>query len=523
MAGRDNRTSDRIPASLRIRLKYTDEDTFVEKYSVNISRGGIFIATRVPKPVGTSLRFEFQLAHGEALIRGEGSVIWVKPFDPFHPEKPHGMGVRFSKLDEESQHVIERALAWKESRVQRRRGKEPIPPGADPTRVDAEALREDTKRVSLIGAIARAQDDDFGGRGDEPSPAEELFGRAARGDIEPPITIEIEAEEPSEEERLSYSSPEIRLDVAAAQGEGERVEEAPVFAEPDPAEAMAAAPPAESFDGDPTPVVDTPHAVPGDERIEAFEGASTPVVASEIPRAPLDEEPATPDEERLATLDDAPAADQGAARCSDGDDGRSATLDDEATAAVDQDAAPVFVDPERTAPAHAEYPLTDLPTAVGAVDGATLAAMRPQPSRAGVESTATTNGSHPIAPAKDRLPGLDEALAWLATVPARPALDGDPLPALAAEWDLPLDRIEAALARLVARRRGERSAGRASDVEAELERLLDPPRPEPLPTPALARELVAQMLAGHASTEAADSAVENRVEHDPEGPRKSSR
>jgi uncharacterized protein (TIGR02266 family) len=98
---------------MRIKLKYPDVDTFIQRYSVNISRGGIFIATRNPKPVGTVLRFEFQLATAAPIIRGEGQVIWIKPFDPEQPKKVHGMGVRFTRLDAESRNLIDRAMAWK--------------------------------------------------------------------------------------------------------------------------------------------------------------------------------------------------------------------------------------------------------------------------------------------------------------------------------------------------------------------------------------------------------------------------
>jgi hypothetical protein len=48
------------------------------------------------------------------VIRGEGEVAWVKPFDPAVPTRPHGMGVRFTHLDDESRAVIDRALVWKE-------------------------------------------------------------------------------------------------------------------------------------------------------------------------------------------------------------------------------------------------------------------------------------------------------------------------------------------------------------------------------------------------------------------------
>lgn len=126
MASEESRLGERVPAAMRIKLKYPDVDTFIQRYSVNISRGGIFIATRTPKPVGTTVRFEFQLATAAPVIRGEGQVIWIKPFDPEQPRRVHGMGVRFTRLDPESRALIDRALEWKKAHE-----KEPPPEGAE--------------------------------------------------------------------------------------------------------------------------------------------------------------------------------------------------------------------------------------------------------------------------------------------------------------------------------------------------------------------------------------------------------
>ncbi len=100
---------------MRIKLKYPDIDTFIQKYAVNISRGGIFIATKSPKPIGTYVRFEFVLSDesGTSIIRGEGQVQWTKDYDPTTPGKPHGMGVKFMRLDADSQSVVDRALRWR--------------------------------------------------------------------------------------------------------------------------------------------------------------------------------------------------------------------------------------------------------------------------------------------------------------------------------------------------------------------------------------------------------------------------
>jgi uncharacterized protein (TIGR02266 family) len=129
---------------MRIKLKYPDVDTFIQKYSVNISRGGIFIATRTPKPVGTLVRFEFQLSDTTPVIRGEGQVIWVKTFDPDQPKKVHGMGVRFTRLDSESRTLVDRALAWKRENLKDR------PPRPDETGESGTSPPRDTALTERI-------------------------------------------------------------------------------------------------------------------------------------------------------------------------------------------------------------------------------------------------------------------------------------------------------------------------------------------------------------------------------------
>lgn len=143
MAKDDIRIGDRVAARIKIKLKYPDVDTFIQRYSANVSRGGIFIATRNPKPVGTWVHFEFQLERGEPLIRGEGEIVWIKPFDPVCPERPHGVGVRFHRLDPASRAVVDRAISWCEARRRRE--------------VEEEATLDDepTGRVPLsVGEVA---------------------------------------------------------------------------------------------------------------------------------------------------------------------------------------------------------------------------------------------------------------------------------------------------------------------------------------------------------------------------------
>ena len=113
----DKRKEKRTPITLKIKFKSGSLDQFVERYSVDVSQGGIFIRTKDPLPIGTKLRFEFQLQDASSLITGEGSVVWVRKPDTTHTGvAAPGMGVHFDKLTGPSQQVLERILNEKKIR-----------------------------------------------------------------------------------------------------------------------------------------------------------------------------------------------------------------------------------------------------------------------------------------------------------------------------------------------------------------------------------------------------------------------
>jgi uncharacterized protein (TIGR02266 family) len=106
----------RTPVTLKIKFKSTNLDQFIERYSVDVSRGGIFIRTKEPLTVGTHLKFEFQLQDASALISGEGTVVWIREHDPARSGVAPGMGVRFDKLSPESTVVLDKILNEKQKR-----------------------------------------------------------------------------------------------------------------------------------------------------------------------------------------------------------------------------------------------------------------------------------------------------------------------------------------------------------------------------------------------------------------------
>ncbi|WP_244239441.1 TIGR02266 family protein [Corallococcus carmarthensis] len=138
---------------LRIRLPYTAEEEFIERYGSNVGRGGVFVATRALKPEGTGLAFEFVLADGTRLLRGEGVVLKAQP-DAGSART--GMTVRFTKLDAASKALIDRIVTRRggteavvASPAAPRTEAAPLPPGlvrripaVNPSRPVARAVTE---------------------------------------------------------------------------------------------------------------------------------------------------------------------------------------------------------------------------------------------------------------------------------------------------------------------------------------------------------------------------------------------
>ncbi|MFT3926734.1 MAG: TIGR02266 family protein [Myxococcales bacterium] len=110
----DTRKDKRAPVSLKVRFKSATVDEFIEHYCKDVSRGGIFIKSSQPMPVGTLLKFQFQLKDESQLIKGVGRVVWTRSEDRAGPDRPAGMGIKFIKMDNESRVMVDRIIAASE-------------------------------------------------------------------------------------------------------------------------------------------------------------------------------------------------------------------------------------------------------------------------------------------------------------------------------------------------------------------------------------------------------------------------
>jgi uncharacterized protein (TIGR02266 family) len=103
----DTRRDKRAPLSLKVRFKSANLDEFREQYSIDLSRGGLFIKSKSPMAVGTLLKFEFQLKDKSRLIHGVGRVVWVRSVEQASEAAPPGMGIKFIKMDAESRALVQ--------------------------------------------------------------------------------------------------------------------------------------------------------------------------------------------------------------------------------------------------------------------------------------------------------------------------------------------------------------------------------------------------------------------------------
>jgi len=104
----EKRNEPRVAAILKLRLAYGSMDDFIERFALNLSRGGVFVRTLDPKPVGTPVVLDLSLASGDPVIRGRGVVRWSSP--PSAPGEPHrdpGMGIKFTELTPESRALVD--------------------------------------------------------------------------------------------------------------------------------------------------------------------------------------------------------------------------------------------------------------------------------------------------------------------------------------------------------------------------------------------------------------------------------
>ena len=101
----ERRAESRRPIELKV--EYKRLNTFFADYTKNISRGGTFIKTRRPLPIGTEFMFKLLVPGRDTPLTIHGEVQRI--IDEAADEEP-GMAIKFVYREGDSQDVIARAV-----------------------------------------------------------------------------------------------------------------------------------------------------------------------------------------------------------------------------------------------------------------------------------------------------------------------------------------------------------------------------------------------------------------------------
>ena len=89
----DRRGESRRPIELKV--EYLQLNSFFADYTKNISRGGTFIATQRPLPIGTQFVFKLGVPTLQEPLTLVGRVQWIVYESEATEEQPAGMGIGF--------------------------------------------------------------------------------------------------------------------------------------------------------------------------------------------------------------------------------------------------------------------------------------------------------------------------------------------------------------------------------------------------------------------------------------------
>src|SRR5438874_12286520 len=89
----DRRTAPRRP--IRLRVDYERMNACFADYTKNISKGGTFIKTARPLPVGTRFLFALAVPALSEPVTLDGEVTWVLAAEEARAGEEPGMGIRF--------------------------------------------------------------------------------------------------------------------------------------------------------------------------------------------------------------------------------------------------------------------------------------------------------------------------------------------------------------------------------------------------------------------------------------------
>jgi len=167
------REHTRYAVELSVRMKCATWADYLDLHTSNLSRGGLFVPSKMSAPVGTALAIELALPNGKVVkLHGEVAHVIGTP-------GAEGLGVMVASVDAEAQRLLDEALAA--ARAPKRRP--PPPPAPPPKKAAAPPAAPDARAPKFADAVEQALLDELARRL-ELRPHEQLGVGLDAGDAE---------------------------------------------------------------------------------------------------------------------------------------------------------------------------------------------------------------------------------------------------------------------------------------------------------------------------------------------------
>ena len=99
------------PVVLRIKLRYDDVESMVQRFAPNVGKSGLFLPTKAPQPIGTEVKFELRLNTDQVVLVGLGRVKSMTPADPAQPKLAFGNSIELMRVSPQGRDLIMKMLA----------------------------------------------------------------------------------------------------------------------------------------------------------------------------------------------------------------------------------------------------------------------------------------------------------------------------------------------------------------------------------------------------------------------------
>jgi uncharacterized protein (TIGR02266 family) len=101
MMDASRRTAQRFQVDLELTLQ--SETTIWIGHAENVSDGGVFVASKELKPIGTEVEMTLKLP-GESVVPvwAVGTVVWIRETSGSNADAPLGMGIQFRLIADEA-------------------------------------------------------------------------------------------------------------------------------------------------------------------------------------------------------------------------------------------------------------------------------------------------------------------------------------------------------------------------------------------------------------------------------------